>query len=187
MIKNAPICGVYKIQNIINKKVYIGSSKNIIKRWKNHELYLNKNSHYVKELQEDYNKYGKDSFKFEILENVEKEEDLRNKERFYIDKYNAIKEGYNKMKIHSNKFIISEDIRFKLLKLKELRDDDKKTMLDMLRFSFINCLLPKEINIYETFLKHNELYNKYDVYKALAVYLIYNEIPNINTKDYDIL
>lgn len=31
------ICGVYKIKNIVNDKFYIGSSKDIKKRWKQHK------------------------------------------------------------------------------------------------------------------------------------------------------
>lgn len=30
------ICGVYKITNKVNGKIYIGSSKDIYKRWKHH-------------------------------------------------------------------------------------------------------------------------------------------------------
>lgn len=29
-------CGIYKIENNINHKIYIGQSKNIEKRWKSH-------------------------------------------------------------------------------------------------------------------------------------------------------
>lgn len=43
--------GIYKIQNILNKKLYIGSSNNIVRRWKahKHDLFLNK--HINKKLQ----------------------------------------------------------------------------------------------------------------------------------------
>ena len=30
------ICGVYKIKNIINNKIYVGSSKDIKNRWYQH-------------------------------------------------------------------------------------------------------------------------------------------------------
>ena len=35
--------GIYKIENIINNKVYIGSSNNIERRWKEHKRLLNNN------------------------------------------------------------------------------------------------------------------------------------------------
>lgn len=62
-------CGVYKITNIVNKKIYIGSSKSILQRWRNHIRELNYNSHSNMFLQDDWNTYGKYNFIFEILEN----------------------------------------------------------------------------------------------------------------------
>ena len=38
-------CGVYEIRNTVNNKVYIGSSKNIYDRWRQHIRLLEKNSH----------------------------------------------------------------------------------------------------------------------------------------------
>jgi len=60
-------CGVYKITNIKNNKIYIGSSKNILQRWKNHIKELEKNKHKNFYLQHDWNEYKKDSFIFEVL------------------------------------------------------------------------------------------------------------------------
>ena len=61
-------CGVYKITNLANNKIYIGSSKTILRRWRNHIRELNDNKHKNLFLQEDWNKYGKENFVFEILE-----------------------------------------------------------------------------------------------------------------------
>lgn len=60
-------CGVYKITNIINGKVYIGKSINIKSRWDGHKNDLKNNKHHSFHLQKAYNKYGKNSFKHEIL------------------------------------------------------------------------------------------------------------------------
>ena len=35
------ICGIYKITNLINGKVYIGQSTNIERRWKDHKRMFN--------------------------------------------------------------------------------------------------------------------------------------------------
>lgn len=59
--------GIYKITNIVNNKFYIGSSKNLYKREKQHFTLLKNNKNHCKLLQRAYNKYGKESFKFEIL------------------------------------------------------------------------------------------------------------------------
>jgi len=101
-LQNNVINGVYKISNMINNKVYIGESFNIKRRWKEHIQELINNSHYSLELQKDYNTYGKDNFKFEVLEEVEyKYKQVIRKclliilEDKYIRQYNSIKEGYN--------------------------------------------------------------------------------------------
>ncbi|WP_366140436.1 GIY-YIG nuclease family protein, partial [uncultured Fibrobacter sp.] len=37
-----PICGIYKITNLVNGKSYIGQSINISSRWKQHTQSLDK-------------------------------------------------------------------------------------------------------------------------------------------------
>lgn len=95
--------GIYKITNIKNNKVYIGSSKDVEKRIYNHKLRLKYGIHINKHLQSSYNKYGKENFKFEILVQI-KEFILRKAEQFYINKYQSInpKYGYNKAVVISN-------------------------------------------------------------------------------------
>lgn len=51
--------GIYMIINNINEKKYIGSAKNIDKRWYEHRYTLNKNCHDNSLLQNAWNKYGK--------------------------------------------------------------------------------------------------------------------------------
>ena len=61
------LVGVYKITCLGNNKIYVGSSSNIKMRWYRHisNLKYNKSN---PNLQNSYNKYGKDLMKFEILE-----------------------------------------------------------------------------------------------------------------------
>ena len=88
--------GIYKIENLITKKVYIGQSKCIEKRWQNHKTdAFNPVSHsYDNPLYRSIRKYGLNNFSFEVLEECLIEE-LNQKERDYIKKYNSFFDGYN--------------------------------------------------------------------------------------------
>lgn len=88
--------GVYKITNIINGKSYIGQSINIHKRWKREiDDSNNINSRcYDYPLMRAFRKYGVNNFKFEIIEECEKEE-LNQKEIYWIDYFNTFFNGYN--------------------------------------------------------------------------------------------
>lgn len=89
-------CGVYCFENLINGKKYIGESENIKIRYRHH-MYAYKNmndNNYYSLLYTDMRKFGVDNFHFYILENCDKSE-LLNRESYYIEKYNTIKNGYN--------------------------------------------------------------------------------------------
>ena len=60
--------GIYKIRNKINGKYYIGSAKNINYRWITHRKLLKSNKHFNRHLQSSWNKHGKETFVFEIVE-----------------------------------------------------------------------------------------------------------------------
>jgi group I intron endonuclease len=87
-------CGVYQVTNVINGKFYIGSSQDISKRWIFHTCKLRKGMSYNPRLQEDWNRYGGNSFKISILEECLPEE-LFAKEQIWIDKLSAVENGYN--------------------------------------------------------------------------------------------
>lgn len=77
--------GIYKIQSIINPdRIYIGSAKDIDKRWREHKRDLLMNRHKSQKLQRHYNKYGELDFIYTILICCEIDE-LISKEQFFID------------------------------------------------------------------------------------------------------
>lgn len=91
------ICGIYKITNLINGKIYIGQSTDIKKRWLKHK-YAKDNFVIHKALR----RYGIKNFSFDIIEQC-KQEDLDRKEQFYIEYYNSlIPNGYNMIAGGSN-------------------------------------------------------------------------------------
>jgi group I intron endonuclease len=96
-INKIDFCGIYKITNMVNNKVYIGQSKNIYKRWDEHRHTLNINKHKNQHLQNAWNINGEDNFMFEILEICEFDL-LDNIEKIYINTYHSMDRdyGYNK-------------------------------------------------------------------------------------------
>lgn len=83
--------GIYKILNIETGDFYIGSACHFYNRKSKHLQLLRKNTHNNRHLQNAFNKYGEDRFKFFLLEECLKGE-LPIKEQYYIDnmkpKYN---------------------------------------------------------------------------------------------------
>ena len=94
---------IYKIENIINNKVYIGqTTQELNARWYQHKNTSINNSNLYMLIHKAMNKYGVDNFYFEEIEKIEcnKYELLKTKlnslEIFYIKKYNSRKpNGYN--------------------------------------------------------------------------------------------
>jgi len=86
-------CGVYMIENTLDKKKYIGSSINMENREYKHFWMLNNNKHDNKHLQNSYNKFGKNYFKFEVIEECD-EESLIETENYYIKHYNSNIQDY---------------------------------------------------------------------------------------------
>ena len=89
--------GIYKITNTINNKCYIGLSRDIEYRWKEHKQQAIYNKRCKnKPLYNAFKKYGINNFIFEVLEECE-ENELSLREIFYINKYksNNKKYGYN--------------------------------------------------------------------------------------------
>lgn len=87
---------IYAIKNKLNDVIYVGSAVNVALRWTKHKYDLNSNSHRNKYLQAAWNKYGKTSFNFFILERVSDLSKLLEKEQSWINWINCIApKGYN--------------------------------------------------------------------------------------------
>lgn len=86
--------GIYKIICMVDKKIYLGSAKNLNKRWKRHLNDLKNKKHVNTHLQRSFDKYGIENFRFEIIE-VCKLENLFDREQFYLDVLKPYKNGFN--------------------------------------------------------------------------------------------
>ncbi|HHT9147125.1 MAG TPA: GIY-YIG nuclease family protein [Candidatus Wunengus sp. YC61] len=86
--------GIYKIENLVNGKVYIGSSVDIKNRWRQHLQCLVKGKHGNRYLQRAWDKYGAENFKFDIVEKCDSKI-LVEREQQFMDFFDACQCGYN--------------------------------------------------------------------------------------------
>lgn len=88
--------GIYKIENLINHKCYIGQSVKIEQRWKNHKITAKNlnDKNYDNPLYRAIRKYGIENFSFEIIEECSVNE-LNNRQRYWIKHYDSFFNGYN--------------------------------------------------------------------------------------------
>ena len=83
--------GVYKIENIINGHIYIGSSKRMNKRLAQHKCDLKAQRHENKKINTECLQYGFENFRFEIVEICD---NYIETEQMYIDKLNPFFNSY---------------------------------------------------------------------------------------------
>lgn len=95
---------IYKITNLINNKCYVGQTKRSLdERWYGH---CSKDG--CTALHNAILKYGKESFKIEIIDRANTESELNEKERYWIEKLNTIAPlGYN-LRSGGDRFELSE-------------------------------------------------------------------------------
>lgn len=86
--------GIYKIENTVNGKCYIGQSEDIGRRIQTHFRALRSGAHYNKHLQSAWDKYGEDAFDVQVVTECDPR-DLDETEIRYIREYNAFANGYN--------------------------------------------------------------------------------------------
>ncbi len=119
--------GIYLIRNLVNNKVYIGKSKCIYKRIKQHVTQLNtkskdENPHLINA----WHKYGRKNFTYIVLEYLPLDEEiLSQKELFYMIHYDSLnsKKGYNLRCDTSTGLIVKEETKQKLKNSRNLRNE----------------------------------------------------------------
>ena len=83
--------GIYKIENKVNGKIYIGQSNNIQRRFQEHQT---KGASSRILVDEKIKKYGKDNFTYTVIEETTIDK-LNQAEEFWINYFNSIETGYN--------------------------------------------------------------------------------------------
>ena len=86
---------IYKITNIQNGKMYIGQTiRSLDERWKRHQIDALHNvldTHFARAIRY----YGVENFKAEIIDTATTQNELTEKEYYWIHFYNATQNGYN--------------------------------------------------------------------------------------------
>jgi len=103
-IQNPPPMGIYKITNHANGKIFIGSHINVNGRINRHKFSLEMGIEEIKDLLEDFKKYGESKFTFEVIDilkpkdeaGVDYKEELITLEELWKEKLQPYGEkGYN--------------------------------------------------------------------------------------------
>ena len=91
-------CGIYKITNLVTEQCYIGQSRDIAARWKDHcKCGLGIDAPATNALYNAMQENGVWNFSFELLEECSSEQ-LNEKEKFWIEMYQSKIFGYNATK-----------------------------------------------------------------------------------------
>ena len=77
--------GVYFIESETTGKMYVGHSKNLDKRFYRHVRDLNNGIHHCIDLQNDWDLYGEEDFKFRIVKDEITEDEAIELEQYFLD------------------------------------------------------------------------------------------------------
>ena len=87
---------IYKIENLVNGKMYVGLTNNPQRRKTRHFGDLYNHIHDNPHLQKAYDKYGAEAFRFEVIESYDGTQDeIKQYEKEWIAKLDTFHNGYN--------------------------------------------------------------------------------------------
>ena len=95
--------GIYQVKNLVNGKIFLGSSLNLEGPLNRHKFMLKIGSHTNTALQKDWDELGPEQFAFDILEEVNVKDDpnfnlsdeLTLLEMIWLEKLQPVEHGYN--------------------------------------------------------------------------------------------
>lgn len=117
---------IYKVTNIVNNKMYIGQTSKKIDnpveaRFKRHISDAKSNrldTHFTKAIR----KYGENNFVIEIIDRASSQDELNQKEHYWINYFDSVNNGYNEtdsiLKSGGNTYLSKTDSEMKAIKQK---------------------------------------------------------------------
>lgn len=92
-IPKAP--GIYLLRNRVSGGFYVGSTRNLWRRYRQHLDGMRNQRHHNPKLREAWLVYGASAFEFVVVELISVQADLVAREQYWLDRLNAIGDGYN--------------------------------------------------------------------------------------------
>lgn len=144
---------IYKITNIQNNKVYIGQTIRPIKdrfhRHINDAMNNVLDTHFARAIR----KYGKESFIIEQIDIAKTQTELNQKEQYWIQYYDSVKNGYNETDAltkcggNTYKFKTAEEMKIIKNKISQTKLGNKNPMAKKIKRTNI---ITNEIDIFDT-------------------------------------
>ena len=144
---------IYKITNIQNNKVYIGQTiRPIEQRFHRHLSDALNNildTHFARAIR----KYGKDGFIIEEIDTAQTQDELNQKEQYWIRYYNSVEDGYNETdaisKCGGNTYQSKTEEEMEVIKdkIRQTKLGDKNPMARKIKRTNI---ITNEVDIFDT-------------------------------------
>lgn len=108
---------IYVLRNRVNDKVYVGQTKNLQERLLQHLKESTLKQRGKMKLYRAIREIGKENFYIEEVDSCETKDEADEKEVFYIEKFDSIRNGYNSVSGGNGSAINSSSMRSKFLEL----------------------------------------------------------------------
>lgn len=175
---------IYKIENLINHKVYIGQTNNPTRRFQEHKAKgYEKDSHKI--LYYAFDKYGINNFSFEVIEETE---NFNEREKFWIAYYDSFENGYNMTLGGDNPPILKGENHpatthsIEIVKLvKKLLEETKLSPAQIAKITNYNTSSINRINLGQLWYDENQ---EYPIRKNITKI---NKVERANQIKYDLL
>ena len=124
---------IYKAENKINKKVYIGQTIKTLEERKNQHTQEAKRGNGFR-FQDAIARYGEENFIWQIIDEADNVDELNQKEEYWIEYYRSYEKGYNGTKGDSNpmNYPQSKLKHDEIMRSQEVRDKISKTMKQLI-------------------------------------------------------